>query len=131
MSAIYRSPVLRWTLILTGVLIGLIFLFADPVKWQSAPSLQWLRQSHIPFAAWGAGFLLYSTLLLAKPTRPAGFALGSALFAVFAVSLFATINTAGPKSAVGLAAVVDVVVFHAFAVKTSLAALEVERTERL
>jgi hypothetical protein len=130
MTMIYRSPVTRWVLTVTGAWAGLVLIFGDPHKWQATPSLMWLKHSHIPFAVWGGLLVLYALLLLTARTRPVGFTLGAALFAVFAVSTLATLETAGPKSAVGLAALVDVIVFHGYAVKTSLAASEVERAEK-
>jgi hypothetical protein len=130
MTMIYRSPVTRLILFVTGLWAGLVLIIGDPNKWQATPSLMWLKHSQIPFEVWGGLLVLYALMLIPRRSRSLGFALGGALFAVFAVSMVATIGTPGPKSALAIAALVDVVAFHGYAVKTSLAATEAERAER-
>lgn len=127
MPVLYRSPVTRWTLAIAGVWAGATLMFGDPAKWQSAPSLDWLKQARIPLEVWGALFVIYAVMLLSARFRALGFAVGAVVWGVFAVSLIATVATAGPKSAPAIAGLVDLAVFHGYAVKTALAANDAER----
>jgi hypothetical protein len=110
-----------------GVWGGLVLAFGDQQKWRSAPSLKWLQQAYVPLQWWGWALIIYSLLLTVRKTRAVGFGLGAAIYAVFAVSLIATLGTPGPKSAVAVAGLVDVVALHAYAMKTALAADAAER----
>lgn len=123
----YRSPVTRWTLTLVGAATGLVMIFGDHEKWRTAPSLKWIGHVPVDLSFWGVLFIIYALLLIPRRTRPVGFAAGAVLFAVFAVSLLATLNTEGPKNAVVIGAVIDLSVFHMYGFKTALAADALER----
>lgn len=127
---LYRSPATRWVLSLMGVWAGCILIFGDHEKWRTSPSLQWIQHVPVSLAVWGVLFIVYALLLFPKRTRPAGFALGAFLVAVFAVSLIATVNTAGPKNIVVIGGLVDLAAFHLYAVKTALAADAIERSSK-
>lgn len=123
MPVLYRSPLTRWVLAAVGILAGLVLTFGDPVKWRSAPSLHWLAQAQLPLEVWGVALIAYGLLLLPETTRPLGYAIGCFLFAMFTVSLFATLDLSSntPKNVVTIAAMVDVTVFHAFSIRTAWA----------
>jgi hypothetical protein len=116
---LYRSPLTRLLLAVTGLLCGLLLVFGEPQKWRSTPSLHWLNQFPLPLQAWGIGFFLYAALLLLPPTRAGGFALGAFLYSVFTVSLLATLGDGQPKNIVMVAALTDVVVFHLYSIRTA------------
>lgn len=118
---LYRSPVTRWLLTLTGMVAGLLLTFGPGDKWRSTPSLHWLGQAPIPLQTWGVLMMLYALLLLPESTRPAGYALGCFLFALLTVSLIATVGEPGPKSIAAIAATVDCTVFHAYSIRTAWA----------
>lgn len=123
MTVLYRSPLIRWLLSLAGLCAGLVLIFGDGEKWRSAPSLHWLAQAPIPLQAWGAALVLYALLLLFAETRPLGYALGAVVYALFTLSLIATLDlgSASPKNAPVLAGMVDVVAFHVFSIRTAWA----------
>lgn len=121
-----RSPATRWILCLVGLITGYMLIFGNHAKWRTSPSLQWIGHVPVSLAFWGVLFVIYAVLLIPRRTRPAGFALGAVLITVFAVSLIATINTAGPKNIVVIGGMVDLAAFHMYAVKTALAANAIE-----
>lgn len=116
---LYRSPWTRVALIVVALLAGWLLTFGNGAKWRSTPSLHWLAQAPIPLQAWGAALMLYALLLLPIRTRPVGFAVGAVLYALFAISLLFTLNTAGPKNIVAIGGLVDCVVFHVFSIRTA------------
>lgn len=116
---LYRSPWTRRFLAATGALAGVILMFGDADRWRSTPSLHWLSRFPVPLQVWGAAFLLYAVLLLLPQTRAGGFAVGAFLYAVFTVSLLATVNDGQPKNVVALVALGDVVVFHLYSIRTA------------
>lgn len=116
---LYRSPITRWFLAATGVVAGSLLTFGGPVRWRSTPSLHWLSRFPLPLQAWGVAFLAYALLLLLPQARAAGFATGAFLYAVFTVSLVATINDGAPKNIVAIVALLDVVVFHLYSIRTA------------
>lgn len=122
MSMLYRSPLARWVLVATGLVAGAVLAFGDGAKWRSTHSFHWLAEAHIPLQTWGILFIVYALMLLPQATRPAGYALGAALFTLFAISLIATIRGDGPKNIVAVAGLVDVIVFHIYSVRTAWAA---------
>ena len=125
---LYRSRFTRWVLIAVALWIAYILIFGDPDTWRTAPSLVWaVHNVRVPMPAWGCVFIAYAALLVPARTRPVGFAVGAALFAVFGVSLIVTVGTGGPKSAIAIGGIVDLITFHLYAVKTSLAANYAER----
>lgn len=117
---LYRSPLTRWFLAAVGIIAGLVLTFGPAKKWHSAPSMHWLAQAPIPLQAWGVAVIVYGVLLLIPQSRPVAYAVGMVLFAVFTISLVATVETTGPKSVMGIAAMLDVTAFHAFAIRTAL-----------
>ena len=104
---LYRSPLTRFVLALAGIFAGLM-LVAGPDRWRATPSLHWLAQAHIPLRVWGVAVVVYAVLLLFERTRPFAYACGACLWAMFTLSLFATIPEAGPKNSLALAGFVDV-----------------------
>lgn len=119
---LYRSPLTRWVLALTGLVAGLILVFGDPSKWRSTPSIHWLSQAPIPLQAWGVAFIVYAVLLVASAdTRPVGYAVGAGLFAIFTISLLATLSDGGPKNIITIAAMTDTVIFHIYSIRTAMA----------
>lgn len=120
---LYRSTITRQILIAGGILAGVLLAFGDRRTWRSTPSLRWLDSGPIPLRVWGLLFIVYAALLALRRTRPAGFALGAILIAVFAVSILAIMHltSASPKNIVVLVAFVDTIVFHLFAIRTSMA----------
>lgn len=118
---IYRSPFTRWFLAAVGIVAGSVFAFGDEAKWRSTPSFDWLSRLPVPLQFWGAAFIVYGLLLLVERTRPIGFALGAFLFALFAVSLLATLKDEGPKNVFVIAGLLDVTVFHVFSIRTAWA----------
>jgi hypothetical protein len=122
----YRSPFTRWVLVLVALWSAWQLIFGG-VKWRTAPSLHWLQRVPVPLDFWGLMLVLYALLLLFARTRPAGFALGAALWSVFAVALIATINTSGPKNAIVIGALIDLAAFHIYAMKTAMAANDLTR----
>lgn len=116
---LYRSPLTRVFLSASGLVIGVLLAFGDTYKWRSTPSLHWLAQFPLPLPVWGLGFFAYSVLLLMPWTRAGGYALGAFLFSVFAVSLLATLGDGQPKNVVAIAALLDVVVFHLYSIRTA------------
>lgn len=117
---LFRSPLTRYVLAAAGLFAGVMLAFG-PDRWRSTPALEWLSQAPIPLRAWGFAFMAYALMLLWQQTRPAGYATGAVLWAIFTFSLFATIPEDGPKSALAIAAFIDVTVFHAFSVRTAWA----------
>lgn len=118
---LYRTPLTRWFLTLTGLISGATLTFGDAAKWRATTSLHWLAEAHIPLQTWGVLLMVYALMLLPRSTRPAGYALGAALFTLFAISLIATIGGPGPKNIVGVAALLDVIVFHVYSIRTAWA----------
>lgn len=119
---LYRSPLTRWILATTAVIAGCVLTLGGGAKWRSTPSLHWLAQAPIPLQAWGVAMVVYAVLLVASDnTRPVGYALGAALFAIFAISLLATLTDGGPKNIVTIAAMIDTVVFHIYSIRTAWA----------
>lgn len=118
---LFSSPVTRWIVAIAAVTAGAFLAFGDGVKWRSSPSLQWLAQAPIPLQVWGIAVILYGVLLLPTHTRPVAYAAGAVLWAMFTISVLATINSGGPKSALGIAAFIDVTAFHLFAIRTAWA----------
>lgn len=118
---LYRSPLVRWFFAIIAVLAGSLLTFGDEAKWRSTPSLHWLAQAPIPLEAWGVAVITYGLLLLPEKTRPAGYFVGGLLWLIFTVSLLATVNTTGPKSALAIAAFLDVTVFHFFSIRIAWA----------
>jgi hypothetical protein len=116
---LYRSPWTRWVLAASAVSAGAMLTFGNGAKWRSAPSLQWLAQAPIPLQAWGVAVMVYGVLLLPVRTRPVAYAAGAVLWATFTISIVATIGTTGPKSALGIAAFIDVTAFHLLAIRTA------------
>lgn len=118
---LYRSPLTRYFLAAVGLVTGAVFAFGDAQKWRSTPSLHWLAQAPFPLRWWGIAFIVYAVLLLVERTRAAGYAAGMVLFAVFTVSMLATLNlgSTAPRNIVSIAAMVDVVAFHAFSIRTA------------
>lgn len=116
---LYRSPWTRYLLAAAGTLAGALLTFGDGVRWRSTPSLHWLARFPLPLQAWGVAFLAYALLLLLPWTRAAGFAVGAFLFAVFTVSLIATVSDGAPKNVVAIVALIDVVVFHLYSIRTA------------
>jgi hypothetical protein len=117
---LFRSPLTRWTLILSGVFAG-VLLAVGPDRFRETPSLTWLAQAHIPLRLWGVALVVYALLLAFDSTRPLGYAAGAVLWAVFTLSIIATIPQSGPKSSVGIAAFIDVTAFHVFSIRTAWA----------
>lgn len=115
----YRSPATRVFLAATGLLIGVLFVFGDGAKWRSTPSLRWLAHFPLPLETWGIGFFAYAVLLLVPVTRPGGYAVGAFLFSVFAASLLATLDDGQPKNIVAIVALLDVIVFHLYSIRTA------------
>lgn len=116
---LYRSPWTRWILTITGILAGALFTVGDDAKWRSTPSFAWLRHVPIPLQVWGLAFIVYGLMLIFERTRPAGFAVGAFLYAVFAVSLLATVGGDGPKNVFAIVALLDMVPFHLFSIRTA------------
>jgi glucose uptake protein GlcU len=116
---LYRSPFTRLVLAGVGLLVGVVFTFGSAAKWRSTPSLHWLEQAPVPLQAWGVLFIVYALLLPAVRTRPFGYALGAFLFAVFTLSLLATLDGPDPKNIVTLGAMADTVVFHVYSIRTA------------
>lgn len=116
---LYRSPWTRRVLAATGALAGVILLFGDATRWRSTPSLHWLARFPVPLQVWGVAFLVYALLLLLPQARAGGFAVGAFLYAVFTVSLVSTVNDGQPKNIVALVALLDVVVFHLYSIRTA------------
>lgn len=114
----YRSPLTRWVLILAAVFAGAM-LASGPDRWRQTTSLNWLAHAPIPLQLWGLLVVLYAVLLISDRTRPAGYTIGAVLWAVFTISLVATVPEAGPKSAVAIAAFIDVTAFHIFSIRTA------------
>jgi hypothetical protein len=123
---LYRSPATRWVLTIVGLCIGWVLIFGDHAKWRTAPSLKWIGHAPVSLPVWGVLFVVYAVGLAFRCTRPAAFALGAVLVAVFAVSLIATIGSEGPKNIVAIGGLVDLAAFHMYAVKTALAADAIE-----
>lgn len=121
MPMLYRSPITRLLLALTGIAAGVIFAFGDGHRWRSTPSLKWLGQAPIPLQWWGIAAIIYGLLLIPAKTRPAGYALGAGIFAVITVSLLATINDGAPKNVWAIVGLLDVVVFHIYSIRTAWA----------
>lgn len=121
MPMLYRSPITRWFLALTGITGGVLFTFGDSHRWRSTPSLHWLAHAPIPLQWWGIAAIVYGLLLLVPKTRPAGFALGAVIFAVITVSLLATIDDGAPKNVWAIVGLLDVVVFHIYSIRTAWA----------
>lgn len=117
---LYRSPLTRWVLILGGLFAGLTLAFG-PDRWRDTTSLTWLAQAHVPLRVWGIAVIVYALLLAFDSTRPLGYAVGAVLWAVFTLSIIATIPQSGPKSSVAIAAFIDVTAFHAFSIRTAWA----------
>lgn len=122
MPMLYRSPVTRWFLVVVGVVTGALLAFGDGQRWRSTTSLKWLAQAPVPLQVWGALFIVYGLLLLFERTRWIGYAIGAGLFAIFTVSLLATIHPTAPnpKNIVVVAAMLDVTVFHGYSIRTSM-----------
>lgn len=120
---LYRSPLTRWVLIVTGLTAGLLLMFGSEQKWRSAPSLHWLAQAGIPLQWWGGAVVLYALLLVHADARPLGYAIGCFLYAMFTIALFVTLDIGGdaPKNVIGIAAMIDTTVFHALSIRTAWA----------
>jgi hypothetical protein len=116
---LYRSPLTRWVLAATGLAAGVLFTFGSEAKWRSTPSFAWLRHVPIPLQVWGLAFIVYALLLVFEQTRPAGFAVGAFLYAVFAVSLLATVGGNNPKNVFAIIALIDMVPFHILSIRTA------------
>lgn len=117
----YGSPITRWLLATVGIVAGLVLILGDGHKWRSTPSLHWLGSGPVPLQAWGCLLVIYGVMLLFEPTRPIGYAVGCFLFALFTVSLIVTLDVGSdaPKNVIGVAAMLDVTVFHAFSIRTA------------
>lgn len=118
---IYRSPWTRLILAAIGGTVGALLTFGGERQWRHTPSLHWLAGWLIPLQAWGVAFIVYGLMLLVERTRPAAYAAGAGLFAIFAVSLIATVNDGAPKNIVTIGALVDVIVFHVYSIRTAWA----------
>jgi hypothetical protein len=116
---LYRSPFMRGFLTAMGLIVGVILAFGDGGKWRSTPSLRWLEQVPVPLQTWGLLFIAYGLLLLDYRSRPFGYALGAFLFAVFTLSLLATLAGNDPKNIVTVGAMADTVVFHVYSIRTA------------
>ena len=117
---IYRSPVTRWTLALFGFVAGALLAFGDKARFQSAPSLRELdKVPYVSLSAWGVAFMVYALLLLPNRTRPLGYLAGGVLFGVFALSLIVSSKDVTFVNTVIIAAVLDVIVFHFYSVRTA------------
>jgi hypothetical protein len=68
---------------------------------------------------WGVAFIVYGLMLVFERTRPVGFAFGAFLYAVFAVSLLATVGGNNPKNVFAIVALIDMVPFHLFSIRTA------------
>lgn len=123
---LYRSPLTRWFLATVGVVTGWTLTLGDREKWRDTPSLHWLAQTPVPFTHatiplqfWGFSFFVYALLLLLPRSRPAGFTVGAILYAVFTVSLLATLFAPGPKNFVPVGAMLIVIAFHLYSIRTA------------
>lgn len=119
MPMLYRSPLARWFLSLTGLIAGVILALGDGRKWRATPSLHWIAQAPIPLQTWGLAFIAYAVLLLHTRTRPIGYAVGAALYSVFMLSLLATLPGPAPKNIITIGAIADTVVFHVYSIRTA------------
>lgn len=126
----YRSPFVRYGIALVALWVAYMMVWGLPDKWRTAPSLHWAtRTCHVPFPLWGVLFVVYAALLVYRPWRWAGFLMGWVLFAFFTAALFFTVNTDGPKSAVAIAAFVDVCIYHGYSVVQAMNAERLDEAE--
>jgi hypothetical protein len=127
---VYRSPVLRWFLALMALATGVIFTFGDGAKWRSTPSLHWLAASRIPLQLWGVLTIAYGLMLLTSRLRSAGFALGAGIYALFTISLLATVFDGQPKNVYAVSAMALVVAFHLYSIRTAFDVVAGEKARR-
>lgn len=101
MRSTHRAAALACSVV--GLVVGLLLGFG-PTRFQSTPSLQYIRQAGLPWPVWGVLFLAYSALLLTAAIRglpgqlgtmSIGWWFGAALYGCFVLSLLNAISTSG------------------------------------
>lgn len=108
--AFYRTPVLRWAMILTGgfAAFGLWF---GPETWRQGPAVLWISQL-VPIPVTVAALLLYVALAATRRTFLAACLLGMGIYGTYTVAVIVITIQGQPSSALGVAAFVLVVAEH-------------------
>lgn len=105
---------LRYVLALTGVAVGIAFLW--PYKPATGGAIfEFVRRSHIPWPIWAGSFLFYATLLIISNRRALGYWAGFVLWGFFGLAVAVQINS--PIRVLVASGLIDLALFHVAAAR--------------